>query len=1158
MIDKVVEQLSILRQKCKDGRVSVLVGSGFSKNVSNIFPSWYELLNDMTADLYDEEIDASYLRYLSIHPMVKMDREVFARQEIPRVIARKGPLKVVSEFIARSGFRETIENYIEERIPYIDKENNEFRFVGKNHDKSEAINPDSLAAHSRLLNSRWQRVYTTNYDRLLEFVSDSEGKGYQSVTNAGKLAVYSNKEYIIKLHGDLQHPFEPRSFCFDSNPHQQYVISEEDYKNYPQEHEAFTQLMRISLLQGVFCLIGFSGEDPNFLNWIEWVRDVIVREASNTSDKDEKEKDYKIYLIDISSDLPALGKALFYENHSIFYIPLRKAEVIEFIGASPDDSTRDLFCRFFDYLNPDKNVTRGGDGIDEAEKELKEKREYLTLWNYVFETKITGTLPSFSNSLTVDDEKLRRLLEIKIWNRFVKYSDQQRYYLRQIARQDRLTRQEALLAILALQDTGLPVEQKLIELVTSAGIDASYLSVFQRITQRSKSLFGCEDDDESGLGYDVVLRRLFSLDFKGASDALEHWRPSGPDVMKKAMLLSFFLKDGARESLISYIDSEPNPKERFYATQLLNMVEGAHPPIHSTARYINDNVQDYFELLSNYVRRVTEKNEKVGRYGDGKNQKILWMDGKPTKEDDAIAVLNFLIEAPGFVTFRNFYSIIDSGKWYLVHKALFEKYPYPTLFYSIQCTDKKVQARIGQDYAYSDILLETDLGSILINLLKAFLSHETPHYLKESILTISKEFFVSVSSSKWERLFMKIWDDVVIPSRFEEVNKRDNETLDAFIYRGLNSLTNVLYRGRVIEDVLANAKKDTGFVINCLYYLHVKKTDQNDAIEQDVESFIGQMVEPEEITIAGNVSRILTKEQKERLKEKCTDILQHNLGMKVDEVVFRTARIILKDNDEKRKVFIDSVRNSPLLWKNGILDSGGLSSFSFLKVTNLVRGIYVDQESLLYLYGKMRTSLSELEGFFAKHKSFPAFGDIDGLVAEMVSFMNYFRKRLNGQSDYVIVYNRALALYQRVSGVTSIIDGLFSPYEDNLRDTLNFIYVNRETLSHNEFMEYVDIMIDRVLMKNSDGLDVCVLYLSLFLKESLIGKDDELQLRGLVNILDRFKKQDAQDCNMEVVLTTNELSYMASVLSRYGLSSSGIDYWIEFKKSGRFKTNSSE
>ena len=307
MIDKVVEQLSILRQKCKDGRVSVLVGSGFSKNVSNIFPSWYELLNDMTADLYDEEIDASYLRYLSIHPMVKMDREVFARQEIPRVIARKGPLKVVSEFIARSGFRETIENYIEERIPYIDKENNEFRFVGKNHDKSEAINPDSLAAHSRLLNSRWQRVYTTNYDRLLEFVSDSEGKGYQSVTNAGKLAVYSNKEYIIKLHGDLQHPFEPRSFCFDSNPHQQYVISEEDYKNYPQEHEAFTQLMRISLLQGVFCLIGFSGEDPNFLNWIEWVRDVIVREASNTSDKDEKEKDYKIYLIDISSDLPALG-----------------------------------------------------------------------------------------------------------------------------------------------------------------------------------------------------------------------------------------------------------------------------------------------------------------------------------------------------------------------------------------------------------------------------------------------------------------------------------------------------------------------------------------------------------------------------------------------------------------------------------------------------------------------------------------------------------------------------------------------------------------------------------------------------------------------------------------------------------------------------------
>ena len=37
--------------------------------------------------------------------------------------------------------------------------------------------------------------------------------------------------------------------------------------------------MRISLLKDAYCIIGFSCDDPNFLLWINWVKDIVDREA---------------------------------------------------------------------------------------------------------------------------------------------------------------------------------------------------------------------------------------------------------------------------------------------------------------------------------------------------------------------------------------------------------------------------------------------------------------------------------------------------------------------------------------------------------------------------------------------------------------------------------------------------------------------------------------------------------------------------------------------------------------------------------------------------------------------------------------------------------------------------------------------------------------
>ena len=1154
MIDDALGQLSNLKDYYHKKRVSLLVGSGFSKNACPEFPSWSELLFDMVYEVYKDKIDSAFLRNLSLSPLTKISQEVFAKQEVDRIIYRIGPLELVSQYIARQGFRESIEHYIEERIPYIDSENIEFRFSGKNKERVIPIVPDHLSAHKRLIKGKyWERIYTTNYDKVIEYVASVEDKTLSLITEARNLSVYSDSPTLIKLHGDLHHPDNPRKFHFDGNYHHQYIISAEDYKRYPEDHEAFTQLMRLSLLQGIFCLIGFSGDDPNFINWIEWVRDLLVRAEDHNDQGIAKE--YKIYLIGLSENPPSPDKQLFYDNHNIFYIPLLRKDVKEFIGAGPNDDVRTIFCSFFDYLEAE-NSSKSPEN-DDPEFEANERKEYLTLWSQVYKSESSGTRQNSVRTLKVDENLLERLLEIKIWNRFVNDHHYQRSYLSRIAHKNKLSAAESQLAVLALKDTSLPVDEKMFTLISRSSLNEEAEHDLQHLVERTATLTQgvSEMSDAEPDCYERILRMMFNLDFAGANHLLKDWKPSGQDVVKKAMLLDFFLQDGAKELLIGYLKRESDVKERFYATRMLNVVERVFPYAHSLARFKNANVQDYADVLNTYIRRVQDEKKKIVRYGDGKNDRVFHIDGKPSKFAEASVVLNFMIDAPYQVSYHNFMNMISPENWYPVHKELFERFPFPIIFYDLQCLDKKVLVRMGQDYAYSDLLAQTCLHQILDNLLKAFLSDHTPDYLKESILHISKELFVSVPSSRWDVLFMKIWDKV-FENRINNKEEYINSALDAFIKKGLMSLKSREYRQRVVVDILENVKKDTGFCIDCLYYLQINRVDRNNNVELDnvLSLFISQIDKPEEITVAGNLFRILNEEQKGTVADKCVDLLSKNTDKIMDKVVYHSSLFFVKDCPLKRRAFVESVCSSPLLWHNGLTANGHLGSFDYLRITDYSRRIYFNQDSLQKMYVKMEDSLHELKTLLQKHRYLPFMGDFDGLLLEMQSFLTFHKKRLMNREDYQDNYDLIKELLSVVNGIKNVEEGLFSLHEDNLREALKFIYKNRESFSQEEIIQYIGIIINRVMMKNSDGLDTCISYLRLYLETKMMGNDEQL-MRRLVSLLDYYTKDIAQSCNMELVMTVRDMAKIAKILVKHGYSSAGITYWMNLYSSNRFRTN---
>ena len=115
--------------------------------------------------------------------------------------------------------------------------------------------------HKDLMALPWADVLTTNYDTLLERASDR----HKVVLDAADLAQVRGPR-VIKLHGSV-------------NANTRLVIAEEDYRTYPTCSAAFVNTARQVFLENELCLVGFSGDDPNFLQWSGWVRDHLGESA---------------------------------------------------------------------------------------------------------------------------------------------------------------------------------------------------------------------------------------------------------------------------------------------------------------------------------------------------------------------------------------------------------------------------------------------------------------------------------------------------------------------------------------------------------------------------------------------------------------------------------------------------------------------------------------------------------------------------------------------------------------------------------------------------------------------------------------------------------------------------------------------------------------
>ena len=250
------------------GRAAVMVGAGFSRNADALslstpmFPLWKELAWAMAADLYPSDVKSN---------------------------ANKDALRLATEYESVFG-RDALNAVIVRVIP------------------DANYKPGLL--HKMLLSLPWSDVFTTNYDTLLErALPDIHDRKYDLVLTPSDLPTRV-KPRIVKLHGSFP-------------SHLPFIVTQEDFRTYPRRFAPFVNTVQQSVIENAFCLLGFSGEDPNFLHWTGWVRDNLG------------ELSPPIYFCSLFEVSPSERRVL--EKRNVF--PIDLSQVVD-KSEIPDDNVR--------------------------------------------------------------------------------------------------------------------------------------------------------------------------------------------------------------------------------------------------------------------------------------------------------------------------------------------------------------------------------------------------------------------------------------------------------------------------------------------------------------------------------------------------------------------------------------------------------------------------------------------------------------------------------------------------------------------------------------------------------------------------------------------------------------------------------------------------
>jgi hypothetical protein len=201
--------------------------------------------------------------------------------------------------------------------------------VGELNELLSSLVPDHnyepSAVFESLFKLRWADILTTNYDTLLERgASKFSTPTYATVFRQEDLA-FKESPRIIKLHGSM-----PNSYPL--------IITEDHFRKYSSNYPAFVNTVQQIMIENSLVMVGFSGDDPNFLAWSGWVRDNLGEDRKN------------IYLVGVLKLTKTQRRIL--ESRRIY--PIDYAEYVQ--NSAGENHHEKAISHFFNYLANHKPI----------------------------------------------------------------------------------------------------------------------------------------------------------------------------------------------------------------------------------------------------------------------------------------------------------------------------------------------------------------------------------------------------------------------------------------------------------------------------------------------------------------------------------------------------------------------------------------------------------------------------------------------------------------------------------------------------------------------------------------------------------------------------------------------------------------------------------
>lgn len=250
--------LTAIKNSYKEGRLIPFIGAGFSENISQEF-SWDKVLEKMQGHV-DSEIGSGKIKITELRQQKK--QEISTAEIMELVIWALGKEK--------KGTRKSRFNYGKEVLQRIlDSILRAFEY-----------DPPKMDLHRELIR-HFNRIYTTNWDRAIEWVCDEKKKKYHKIYSVeSKLIIddgrgnvlevtkedtehikdineIRNAEQIMKIHGDSAAKYEGKSL----------VASETDFVERIADFESGKNIIDSYLFDDLkhndFLFIGYSFSDPN-------------------------------------------------------------------------------------------------------------------------------------------------------------------------------------------------------------------------------------------------------------------------------------------------------------------------------------------------------------------------------------------------------------------------------------------------------------------------------------------------------------------------------------------------------------------------------------------------------------------------------------------------------------------------------------------------------------------------------------------------------------------------------------------------------------------------------------------------------------------------------------------------------------------------------